>query len=330
MASLRLPPAPPQLTSVTGQALFGMYEGAIPRLDWSPLALSRPSGVKRTLRRKRWLYAALTHESFFLGMAVVDVGWTSAAFVYVFDFESGQVIDSLSFDGLPFLPVELTDEAFGSARFEKGKSAIAFERNGTSLELVVRSATLNLAASMDLSMAPPVLASVAPANLAAHATLKTSAIACAGRLEAAGREWRFQQASASLDHSSGLLARHTEWRWASAHRPGLGLNLQQGYMGDAENALWLDGVLYRLPAARFDYDTANPLHPWSVTTVDGGVDLTFHPCGARHENRDFIIAASRYVQPVGYFQGTIRHPETGDIRVIENLAGVTEDHLARW
>jgi len=37
-----------------------------------------------------------------------------------------------------------------------------------------------------------------------------------------------------------------------------------------------------------------------------------------------VVARSRYVQPVGTFRGTV-----GGVR-IEAMAGVTEDHLARW
>jgi hypothetical protein len=60
------------------------------------------------------------------------------------------------------------------------------------------------------------------------------------------------------------------------------------------------------------------------------VDLVFTPEGARREDKDLFVAQSFYVQPVGVFSGTIR-PGPGAARLqISDLAGVTEDHRARW
>ncbi|GGY15895.1 DUF2804 domain-containing protein [Paludibacterium paludis] len=330
MTTQPLPPAPSTLFGATGTPAFGMYEGIIPSLDWGPLALPSARRLTRRLHHKRWQYAAVSHDAFFLGMAVVDAGWTSAAFAYLFDYASGAVAASLSLDGIPFMPVRIDKASFGDARFERAKRVIAMQRRGSMLELVIRSEALRLDAAIELAGMPPVLASIAPANWAAHATLKTGALPAQGTVTAGDRQWRFDKASASLDRSDGLLARTTAWRWASAHRPGLGFNLQEGYMGDAENALWLDNRLYRLAAATFGFDAGDPLAPWTVRTADGLLDLVFEPCGARHENRDFFVAASRYVQPVGHFHGTVRDPLSGRTLSVDRLAGVTEDHEARW
>jgi len=58
------------------------------------------------------------------------------------------------------------------------------------------------------------------------------------------------------------------------------------------------------------------------------VDLTFHPEGERRQDKDLIVAASRYVQPIGVFRGTLRCCDA-EIAV-DDLPGVTEDHRARW
>src|SRR5690606_28747478 len=112
--------------------------------------------------------------------------------------------------------------------------------------------------------------------------------------------------TASVDSSNGLLARDTAWRWASAHNHRLGFNLQQGYFGHQENALWLDGALRPLGAAQFAFDPAQPLHPWRIYTDDGLLDLQFRPEGARQDRRNVGVAASSYIQPVGTFHGWVR------------------------
>jgi hypothetical protein len=83
-------------------------------------------------------------------------------------------------------------------------------------------------------------------------------------------------------------------------------------------------------AATIEYDAAAPDAPWRVRTEDGCVDLEFRPEGRRAKHQDLVIAASRYVQPVGTFHGTVR-PGVGAAAVeVKDLLGVTEDHAARW
>nr|WP_229415737.1 DUF2804 family protein [Pseudoduganella armeniaca] len=72
------------------------------------------------------------------------------------------------------------------------------------------------------------------------------------------------------------------------------------------------------------------LAPWHIFTEDDCLDLVFTPDAARREHRDLKIAASRYVQPLGTFSGWVRGTPEQPKRPIERLAGVTEDHFARW
>ena len=147
---------------------------------------------------------------------------------------------------------------------------------------------------------------------------------------AEGQRFDLDGTWAAVDASNGLLARNTAWRWASAHRPDIGFNLQQGYFGAQENVLWLDGQPIALGAAHFDFDAAQPMSPWHVRTEDGLLDLVFTPEGARRDDRDLGFAASRYVQPVGTFSGTVAAGPGQPLREVRNLLGVTEDHFSRW
>jgi hypothetical protein len=135
---------------------------------------------------------------------------------------------------------------------------------------------------------------------------------------------------ASVDYSNGLLARATDWRWACAHSLELGFNLQAGYFGANENALWLDGKIIPLAAARFGFDPGDVLAPWHVSTADGLLDLHFTPEGARREDKNLLVAASHYVQPIGTFSGTVRAGPGAPSVAIKQLVGVAEDHRSRW
>lgn len=330
MANRVLPPAPPRLVHERGIPAFGTYCGQIDTLSWQALRLPPLQRLRRRLHHKRWQYAAVAHQDYFIGVAVVDVGWICTAFAYLFDRRQRRLLADFSADGVPLLSTRLEDRPFSDATFRRGSNRIAFRRAEQRLELTINTPGFKLAAHLALPAAAQTLAVIAPANWQAHATHKSSALTVNGFAEADGQRFSLDDAIASLDASNGLLARETRWRWASAHAPGLGFNLQAGYMGETENALWLDGELLPVGAARFDYDAANPLNPWHICTEDGAVDLRFQPEGARGENKDLLIAASRYIQPIGHFSGTLIHPDTGRAYPVQQLAGVTEDHYAKW
>jgi hypothetical protein len=145
-----------------------------------------------------------------------------------------------------------------------------------------------------------------------------------------GRRFDLDGYSASLDYTNGLLARKTAWRWASAHSPDVGFNLQAGFNGAGENVLWLHGKMILLGAAQFEFDPKRPMQSWRVFTDDGLLDLTFEPHGARRENKNLLVAASFYIQPIGVFSGQVRAHINDAPTMVSNLLGVTEDHRARW
>ncbi|MEI4896948.1 DUF2804 family protein, partial [Klebsiella pneumoniae] len=74
---------------------------------------------------------------------------------------------------------------------------------------------------------------------------------------------------------------------------------------EAENALWMDGRLIPVGPVSIEHGT-DPLEPWRIRDRDGLVDLHFSPEGARHEDRNLVLASTRYVQPVGTFSGSLR------------------------
>ena len=101
----------------------------------------------------------------------------------------------------------------------------------------------------------------------------------------------------------------TKWSLsACAQSPGLGFNLQQGYFGEHENALWLDGRLIPLGAAQFDFDPRQPLAPWRIRTSDGNS----FDCGYYlQEGRDYF----QFAKP-GYVPYAYPHPLRADADTI--------------
>src|SRR5262249_60437071 len=83
-----------------------------------------------------------------------------------------------------------------------------------------------------------------------------------------------------------------------------------------------------LGPATFHFNAADPLDPWHLTTTDGAVRLTFRPLHARRDARDLLLVRSRFVQPLGFFSGTLRFG-TRTVELTE-LPGVTEDQDMLW
>lgn len=328
-------PLPPSALVLNGVAQDGRYAGLIDRLDWSTLQAAQAKGrLWQRLHHKRWQYVGIGSQDLFVGLAIVSLGWCQTAFAYVFDRRRRQVLVDWSADGLPGLNGAVSDEPVTGARawFKSFGSSVSIQHEPDGcLHVAVRAGGIQMQASLALADAPPFLLAVGPiAQGASHATQKSPGLAVKGWLEVAGQSHKLDGAVGCLDSSNGLLARETSWRWACAHGQGVGFNLQDGYFGNCENALWLDGALIPLGRAVFDFDAQKPLQPWRVHTDDGLLDLTFIPEGARQSDRDLWIAASHYVQPVGTFHGMVKASRNEIPRQVEGLLGVTEDHRSRW
>ncbi|MBV1774199.1 DUF2804 domain-containing protein [Burkholderiaceae bacterium DAT-1] len=319
-------PAAPASTCLNGQPAFTAFSGTMREVSWPVQGLG--SWSKR-FHHKRWQYAAIALESHFIGLAIVDVGWTSSAFAYVFDRQTREVVAGISALGTPLASTVVGDIPFSDCTFTKGSEQISFNRDGCALDIHLRGKNLVLDARVSLGSAP-IFGCIAPANWLAHSTHKSGGLSTTGSLVLHGRDIDLDAAVTSLDYSNGLLAHRTQWQWASAHGREIGFNLQAGYMGEAENAVWHAGRVWMIGEVAFSFDPVHPLNPWQIRADDGSLDLVFHPEGARRENKNLIIAASRYIQPIGTFTGTLRDPDNGHTIQIDRLCGVTEDHSARW
>lgn len=330
MKSPSLPSAPAQVLNARGQPAFGTYRGQLRDLDWRRVKAPFVQQCAKQFHHKRWQYAGIAGEHFFIGVAIIDTGWCGSAFAYFFDRRLGTETAAFSKIGLPGLSTRIADRCFGDATFRSAGDCIAFRRAENRLELTVNTPQLSLACHLALPAADSVLCAIAPANWLAHSTHKSSALRVSGYADVGDERVSLDGAHASLDASNGLLARETSWRWASAHSPQIGFNLQQGYMGDAENAIWIAGEPLRVGAANISFDAAKPMAPWQISTADGLVDLQFRPEGIRRDDKDLWLAASRYQQPVGVFDGYIIDPRSRIRHEVTALAGVTEDHYSRW
>ncbi len=323
---MTLPAAPQHVVDGAGQPAFGRFAGQTASFDWAALAAPyRRSAWWRHFHHKRWHYIALACDEIFCAVAIVDLGWTSTAFAYAFDRRARKLVAAFSQDGIPGISAQLADHAGGASRFRWLSQRIALGPQS----LALRCGGFEIDAQFDAA-GPLLLAVGAVDGGSVHATQKSPGMALRGAVRIGARCFSLDGGVASIDYSNGLLARDTDWRWACAHSLELGFNLQAGYFGANENVLWLNGKIIPLAAARFDFDARDPLAPWHIATADGLLELDFTPEGARSENKNLLVAASSYIQPIGTFRGVARANSGAPAVVIKQLVGVTEDHRSRW
>jgi hypothetical protein len=326
-----LPKAPPAVVGPDGQPLFGRYAGLATQFDWARLAGSHARGALwRRFHHKRWHYVALGTEEVFCAVAIVNLGWASSCFAYAFDRNDEDMLANFSQEGLPGA-ARVAQHADGRSVFSAKDTHIVIGCEGAGrYRLELASPYLEIDAQFGPPTAPLLLAAGPVEGGSVHATQKSSGMPVTGEVRLWRGEYRLDGGVASFDYSNGLLARHTAWRWASGHNLELGFNLQAGYFGAHENALWLDGQVHPLAAAHFIYDRHDPLASWHIFTEDDLLELVFTPEGARRQNRNLVVAASKYLQPVGTFTGWVRASADEPKRVVGKLAGVTEDHTSTW
>lgn len=329
---MMLPAAPASLVGADGHPLFGRYAGQVPGFDWSALAAPHArSGLWRRFHHKRWHYVALSTEQVFCAVAIVDLGWIGTCFAYAFDRDDGDLLANFSQDGLPITSARVAARADGRSTFKAKRTYINIEGlGGGRYKLELDCPYLAIDAEFGPGNAPLLLASGPVKDGSVHATQKSPGMPLTGQVRLWRGEYDLAGGVASFDYSNGLLARNTAWRWASAHNLELGFNLQAGYFGGHENALWLDGQVHALAPAHFIYDQADPLARWHIFTEDDLLELFFTPEGARRQDKNLLVAASRYVQPIGTFTGWVRSSADQPKRMVTQLVGVTEDHTSRW
>lgn len=146
-------------------------------------------------------------------------------------------------------------------------------------------------------------------------------------------------AVASLDWSLGYMRRVTNWFWSciSAYLDNgkhFGLNLAKGVneTGTSENACWVEGKRYHLPAVLFKRGS-NEQEDWhiyhqSLSWSKVQIELTFTPIKCYKKSDRLMIVDSIFEQWIGYYSGMIVLDD--QTITLNKVMGLAEDHYAKW
>ena len=320
---------------VTRSPMQGSFAGPLPPVDYAPLRRSLPF---RVAHEKAWYYAAIASPEVFIGVAVLRFGYVASTFAFLFERSpaggpSGHFLTDRSMLAPPFAARYRGDDGIAlrwlgqTSRFERAAGA-------TSFDLEVDMPGFTIAARMSAALTPTPISAVASiGDGLVQATEKRALLPVNGEASVAGKRFSLDGALGGFDRSHGYLRRRTVWRWSFAmgraeSGEAIAWNLVDGFVGEAECAVWIDDKLFPVGEARFHFDPDRALRPWRVTTACGALDLTFDPGDIHAEHQDLGLVKTRFLQPVGAYAGTIR--VGGRELKIAGVLGVVEDQDATW
>jgi hypothetical protein len=328
-----LEPSPPQCLWSGGRWAFGRYRHPVP--DPALPGASR-------WRTKEWHYHSVVTDQWFLGLAVVQLGYAANAFLYLVDRERPsrrRELEAISPLGraLRFAPSSVRGESSWRRPRERIRLAWADEWQ---VELDVAlgrerlTGELFIGASESLAVCFP-LAPDRPAY-----THKAAALPARGELRLGSRRIAFDGGLATLDWTRSIARRHTRWKWASfagRARDGrtVGMNLSADVYDSPEgasheNAAFVEGVTWSLSGVSFELPRDPERDPWQIRSKEGSeVELEFRPLGARKQHLNLGIVRSDFVQPYGTFHGRLAPAGLAPAEV-DGVFGVVENHDALW
>ncbi|HEY3587587.1 MAG TPA: DUF2804 domain-containing protein [Myxococcaceae bacterium] len=362
---LALSPSPPEVPGPDGMPPFGAYAGELGPVDLDRLAPPHalPAWARR-LRRKRWHYALYTTPEVVAVMAIAELGYAANAFFAAVDLREKQPLVDQTLLGPP-APLSRVSDAMArglegsfrvpGARFRFDRSPES-DRYLHSVEISAlrrpRSGRVKFEGEALVTGAPPPLVLVAPVPAqprrdgdtsalrrdGVNVTQKSVGLLASGRLEVGRRRYTLDGGVVGLDSTHGFLARHTRWNWAMAcgrleDGTPIGFNLVAGFNEAAdgaagENVLFLGDQLQPVGPAVFRFNAADPLDLWRIETADRTVQVTFRPLHAHRDVRDLGLLRSRFVQPLGFFAGSLRF--RGQEIQLTEMPGVTEEQDMLW
>lgn len=299
------------------------------------------------LRLKSWHHYALILPEAFVGLAVVDTGYLRTSWCFVVDRRTNRSAEHARLG--PLLDLHVPEDLWLStghvrsrgyqvelaSRLAQGEHELGLEIDGGKGRPEVRGRLRCLHA---LDRVKP-LAVCLPLGEGRFMYSHKVALPLEGELAIGGERLRAspETSCAILDVHKAHYPHHTFWRWATfagrdARGRLLALNLTKNVVTDDErwneNAVWCDGEVEPLGAARFSFNEKNVLAPWKLETSCGSVSLTFRPQGERKQSLKLGLIRSVFHQPYGAFTGTVRF--RGETLAIEQLFGLCEDHDSLW
>jgi len=298
------------------------------------------------LRIKRWDYYAVFTPRMFFSATIADLGYAGNLFVYIMDFETGELHE----EGLLIplgkgiiLPRNSTE---GSSHFQNDKVSLNFQVESSSRKISVvwpdfhNGRGLKAEIILNCPAGYESMAIVIPIGKKRfYYNRKINCLLAEGTIQYGESTETLEPATCtgSLDWGRGVWEYQSYWNWASSSGflldgRTIGLNLGCGF-GDlsraGENALILGNRIHKYGLVNFDYTHGNFKKPWKFSEIENRLNLTFTPYKERIAKTKLGIIDSEVHQLFGRYNGNAV-ADDGEVIKIKDLIGFAEEHHARW
>ena len=302
-------------------------------------------------RIKEWDYYYIGTKDFGLCLTVSDCGYVGTVSASLLDFKNKTQINKT---GLKLFPMgrlnlpntpdvgdiygkcSLADFAFENDGKEKHLSGV-FNKFYDNLDPLVFDITL-----YDIPKDHMVIATPFKKDKHFYYNQKTNLLKAKGYFTIEGEEYKLddKDALATLDWGRGVWTYDNTWLWSSCNgymEDGtlVGWNLGYGF-GDtsraSENMVFVNGLAYKLNEVTFNIPQKDGkddfLSPWTFTSNDNTLNLTFTPIIDRFDPLDLKVVMMIPHQVFGYFSGTIKLQDR--VLEIKDFLGFAEKVHNKW
>ena len=330
-------------------------DGSLAQIGWSRQALldcnlesARFYPVKpfQQFRIKRWDYYAIFTSHMFFSATIADLGYAGNLFVYVMDFETGELHEEglvIPFSKGIMLPRNSME---GGSHFQNDKVNLDFQVESACRRISVKWPDFHEGRGIqaDIILALPTgyesMTIVIPIGKKRfYYNRKINCLPAEGTIQYGENIETLDPAvcTGSLDWGRGVWKYQSYWNWASSSGflpdgRTIGLNLGCGF-GDlsraGENALIIGNRIHKLEQVKFDYNPSDYMKPWKFADSESRLNLTFTPFKERIARTKLVIIDSEVHQLFGHYNGKAV-ADNGEVINIKDLVGFAEEHHARW
>lgn len=329
-------------------------QGVLTQAGWSRTPVwhyQRQAIIAPWYRIKEWDYFCLLSDEEQLGLSVTisDLSFASLLAVCWIDLKSGTTHQKDLL--IPFTRGRLgLDENSESSRVSLNKNGWkldyrATQKNQWQLDLQLDNFQGNESLQANLTFTLPdaddtlnIASNWQENRRAFYYNRKINGLVISGQAIKGSQAVRFSSPDtlATLDWGRGVWTYRNRWYWASANGmvggKRFGLNLGYGFSdrsNGSENAVSVDGQLYKLEDIHFDFNEQDYLQSWQAKSSDGLLELEFHPIVDRESHTNFLVIRSDQHQVFGYFKGSFQVPDGSRIE-FDRLLGFAEDVYNRF
>lgn len=317
------------------------------------LKYDRSRVAASVLRIKEWDYYEIVNPEYGIVLLIYDIGYQGRAVVKWMDFRAGAFEEhgpTLWFTrgsmGLP--PSSET----GDVVFERGGVRWTCRRRDAGRDGAYRSFEFafpgfrgSTGLSGEISLVQPrgdTMVNVIPFCRAAQFVYaqKINCMIPDGRVKVGSDVYRFSADNHSfgcLDWSRAVFPYHCEWRWCTASgvvgSVPFGLNIDYGFGTESSKSMiFHNGVGHHLDEARYSFDRADPMKPWTFNDNEGRVELRLTPVCIERGGTNFVILRTSLLKAYGFFAGRVRLDDGRWIEISESdrLFGSAEAVVNYW